>query len=223
MLNTLFLTGTDTEIGKTLVAAAMLHAWRDKGLSVVGYKPVAAGGVEENGVWINDDAAMLRAASSPGFSQVEINPVCMPAPVAPHIAAAEIGRPIELNALLEGYAHLSTRADRIVVEGVGGFIVPLDEHVTTADLARALALPVVLVVGLRLGCISHALLTAEAISNRGLKLAGWVANCVDPAMQRRDENIKALLERLPAPCLGVIPHLEKARPEIAAQYLRLAI
>ncbi|HEX5127064.1 MAG TPA: dethiobiotin synthase, partial [Rhodocyclaceae bacterium] len=143
-----FLTGTDTDIGKTFVACALLHAWRRKGLRVVGYKPVAAGAEKVNGELVNDDARRLQAASSDGFTLAQINPVCLPEAVAPHIAAAHAGREIEFDLILSGYRYLATDSDRVLVEGVGGFRVPLGDAHDTADMALALNLPVILVVGI---------------------------------------------------------------------------
>ncbi len=198
-----FIAGTDTEIGKTFVTCALLHAARARGLKALGRKPIAAGAERQGDELINEDAARLRAAGSfdPGLAL--LNPYCLKSPIAPHIAAAEEGMAIEPAPILEAFAALKAQADIVLVEGVGGFRVPLGKDYDTADLARDLALPVILVVGMRLGCINHALLTAEAIAARGLTLAGWVANQVDPAMLRFDQNLAALTARIPAPLLGV--------------------
>ncbi|NMG34317.1 dethiobiotin synthase [Azoarcus sp. TTM-91] len=216
-----FVTGTDTEIGKTHTTCALLHAARAQGLSALGMKPVAAGTELRNGEWINEDAARLREAGSfdPGLAL--LNPCCFRSPIAPHIAALEEGRSIDPAPLLRAFGELRQKADILLVEGVGGFRVPLGEHYDTADLARDFGLPVILVVGMRLGCISHALLTAEAIRQRGLELAGWVANTVDPAMLRFDDNVEALRQRLQAPLLGVLPHLEQPAEGAARSGLHL--
>ncbi|MBS1189329.1 MAG: bioD [Rhodocyclaceae bacterium] len=198
-----FIAGTDTEIGKTFVACTLLHAARARGWSAVGMKPVAAGTAPDG---TNEDVEQLRAASSLDLPLRLINPYLFQAPIAPHIAAAEEGIDIDFARIGKAYGELAAQADVVVVEGVGGFRVPLGEDRDSADLAVALGLPVILVVGMRLGCISHALLTAEAIAARGLTLAGWVANRVDPAMTRFEENLAALRRRLPAPLLGVVPH-----------------
>jgi dethiobiotin synthetase len=215
-----FVTGTDTEIGKTHVACALLHAARLAGHSAIGMKPVAAG-VDSDGH--NDDVERLCAASSVEAPRQLVNPYLYAAAIAPHIAAAEAGRPIRLAGIVDAFARLQPLAEVIVVEGVGGFRVPLndsaDEGFDSADLAVALKLPLILVVGMKLGCISHALLTAEAIQARGLTLAGWVANRIDPAMARFDDNLEALRLRLPAPLLGVVPHGCPA--EQAGQLLKL--
>lgn len=216
-----FIAGTDTEIGKTFVTCALLHAARARGLSAVGMKPIAAGAEQQGGELINEDAARLRAAGSfdPGLAL--LNPYCLKSPIAPHIAAAEEGVTIEAAPILKAFAALKAQADVVLVEGVGGFRVPLTDGYDTADLARDLALPVILVVGMRLGCINHALLTAEAIATRGLKLAGWVANQVDPAMLRFDQNLAALTERLPAALLGVTPFQADGDAAKAAAGLQL--
>jgi dethiobiotin synthetase len=198
-----FITGTDTEIGKTFVACALLHALRRSGARAVAMKPIAAG-CDENG--INDDVERLLAASSFAPPRQLVNPYAFRAAIAPHIAAAEEGRQIELPAIATAFAELRSLADVVLVEGVGGFCVPLDATTDTADLAALLDLPLILVVGMRLGCINHALLTAQAIAARGLPLAGWVANRIDPAMSRFSENLAALRSRLPAPLLGIVEH-----------------
>jgi dethiobiotin synthetase len=218
MSHAYFLTGTDTEIGKTFTACALLHAARAAGFAAAGLKPVAAG-VDANGC--NEDVDSLVAASSVALPSAVVNPYCFRAAVAPHIAAAEEGRAIDFAIIANAIAAARRQADFVVVEGVGGFRVPLGVDRDSADLAVALGLPVILVVGLRLGCINHALLSAEAIAARGLTLAGWVANTVDRDMARREENIAALGERLAAPLLGVLPRLPGAGPERAAGHLRL--
>lgn len=211
-----FVTGTDTGVGKTLVTCALLHATRRLGLTAVGMKPIAAG-IEADGR--NDDVVQLLAASSVQPPLEWVNPYRYAPPIAPHIAAAEAGRPIDIEVICQALERLRTVADVVWVEGVGGFRVPLDERHDTADLAQALAVPVVLAVGMRLGCLNHALLTAEAIVNRNLTLAGWVANRIDPAMARFEANLETLQARLNAPLLGVVPH--GASPEQAALALRL--
>jgi dethiobiotin synthetase len=211
-----FIAGTDTEIGKTFVTCALLHALRDRGLTAVGMKPVAAG-FDAHGK--NEDVEQLLAASSIQAPHELVNPYAFAAAVAPHIAAAEEGRVIELPRIVAAFGQLRAMADAVVVEGVGGFCVPFGPQCDAADLAVALDLPVILVVGLRLGCINHALLTAQAIAARGLRLAGWVANRIDPAMARGDENLAALRKRLNAPLLGDIPY--GTTPQQAARRLAL--
>ncbi|MDO9293392.1 MAG: dethiobiotin synthase [Hydrogenophaga sp.] len=200
-----FVTGTDTGVGKTLVSAALLHALARHHARVVGMKPVAAGLVQQGGAWVAEDALALRAASTVAVPSVLDNPVMLPEPLSPHLSAARAGRRVGVAELVAAHRGLRSLADVVLVEGSGGWRVPLNEDETLADLAVALALPVVLVVGLRLGCLNHALLTAEAIRADGLHLAGWVANTVDTAMACRDENIQTLRQRLRAPLLGVVP------------------
>lgn len=200
-----FVTGTDTGVGKTLVSAALLHTLARHHPRVVGMKPVAAGLVQQAGAWVAEDALALRAASTVAVPPALDNPVALPEPLSPHLSAARAGRRVGVAELVAAHRGLRSLADVVLVEGSGGWRVPLNESETLADLAVALALPVVLVVGLRLGCLNHALLTAEAIRADGLHLAGWVANTVDTAMACRDENIQTLRQRLRAPPLGVVP------------------
>ncbi|MET1083177.1 MAG: dethiobiotin synthase [Burkholderiales bacterium] len=207
-----FITGTDTGVGKTLVSCALLHRMRGLGYTVVGMKPVAAGCEELDEGWINEDVRTLRSASSVGVESQLANPYLFKAAVAPHIAAREEGIRIELLVIERAFKQLGNMADAVVVEGVGGFRVPLNEEQDTADLAVLLNLPVILVVGMRLGCLNHTLLTQEAIEARGLHLAGWVANTIDPQMPRFAENLAALQERVACPLLGVIPHMPMPDP-----------
>jgi dethiobiotin synthetase len=211
-----FITGTDTGVGKTRTSCALLHALRRSGLPrVVGMKPVAAGcdWVEEerpgHGQWLNEDVVALRAASSLRVPPVFDNPYALPDAVSPHIAAQRAGEVIELSHIEATFHALRQHADAVVVEGAGGFMVPLHEgplgeasFATSADLAQRLALPVILVVGLRLGCLNHALLTQEAMLRRGLKFAGWVANVIDPDMPEQGANLATLRARLMAPMLA---------------------
>jgi dethiobiotin synthetase len=213
-----FITGSDTGVGKTLIACALLRRCARLGMTAVGMKPVAAG-LDAQG--LNDDVEALCAASSVQQPRQLINPYAFHLAIAPHLAAAEEGRQIRFAPILEACAALRRQAEVVVVEGVGGFRVPLGPDGDSADLALTLALPVILVVGLRLGCINHALLTEEAIHSRGLKLSGWVANHVDPAMSHVDANIAALRERLSAPLLGSVPFMAAADAERAADLLRL--
>jgi dethiobiotin synthetase len=198
MTVSLFVTGTDTEIGKTFVSAALLRGFAHAGLRATALKPIAAGAYERDGVWHNEDADQLDAAASVLLPPEIRTPFLLKEPAAPHIAAALEGVTLDMARIVDCYEAACERADAIVVEGVGGFRVPLTATEDTADLAVALGLPVVLMVGMRLGCISHALLTAEAVTARSLKLVGWVANRIDPAMTFPEENIDALRERLVA-------------------------
>jgi dethiobiotin synthetase len=215
----LFVTGTDTGVGKTLVSAALLHALARRHARVVGMKPVAAGLVPCGDAWASEDALALRAASTVQVPPALDNPVALPEPLSPHIAAARAGRPVGVAELLAAQRALMRQADLVVVEGAGGWRVPINETETLADLAVAMAAPVVLVVGLRLGCLNHSLLTAEAIAADGLLLAGWVANGIDPAMACRDENIETLRRRLDAPLLGIVPWCAAPDPRAIALQL----
>ena len=218
-----FVAGTDTEIGKTLVSCALLHGFARAGLSAAAMKPIASGAVERDGVLHNEDADQLDAAANVALPNDIRTPFMMREPIAPHIAAAREGVALDIGRIVRAHQFAMTKADIVVVEGVGGFRVPLTDTHDTADLAVALNLPVVLVVGMRLGCISHALLTAEAIASRGLKLAGWVANRIDPAMLYPEENIASLKQRIDAPLIGVIPHLAPNDAKRAAEALDIGV
>lgn len=217
-----FVTGTDTEIGKTLVSSAILHTLVQRGVRACGMKPVAAGAVMRDGELHNEDADQLVAAGNVHLPSNITTPYMLRDACAPHIAAARQGVTIEPVPIIAAYAEVSAASDAVVVEGVGGFRVPFSDDFDSAQLAEQLNLPVILVVGLRLGCISHALLTIEAIIARDLVLAGWVVNEIDPDMQFADENVAALEQRIPAPLLGRIPYLEQATAKEAAQFIDLA-
>lgn len=197
-----FVTGTDTGVGKTLVASALLRAARARGLRSVGMKPVAAG-TDPSGC--QEDVEALIDSGNLSADRRLINPYCFQAPIAPHLAAAESSTLIESDVILKAYQALSGRADYVVVEGAGGLLVPLGAGLDTSDIAARIGLPLLVVVGIRLGCINHALLTIEAIARRNLPIAGWVANCVDPTMSRVGENIEALAERIDAPLVATLP------------------
>ena len=218
-----FVAGTDTEIGKTLVSSALLHLLGQQGVRAAGMKPVAAGAELRAGVWHNEDVDAIAVAAPLKLPSTLTTPYLLRTPAAPHIAAALDGVTIEPNKILYCYAQVRQQAEAVVVEGVGGFRVPLTDNYDTADLARDLKLPVLLVVGLRLGCISQALLTAEAIAARGLTLAGWVANTVDPAMGYLAENIEAIAARIGAPLLGHVPRLDHPTTAAAAACLNLSL
>ena len=217
-----FVTGTDTEIGKTLVSSAILHKLVERGQRACGMKPVAAGAEMIDGELHNEDADMLAAAGNVHLPQNITTPYMLRAACAPHIAASLEGVTIEAVPIIAAYAEILGASDAVVVEGVGGFHVPFSDDFDSADLATQLNLPVILVVGMRLGCISHALLTVEAVIARGLVLAGWVANTADPDMPYFDENIEALAARIPAPLLGIVPRLEQATAANAARFIDLA-
>ena len=199
-----FITGTDTAVGKTFVTCALLHNFREQGMEAIGMKPIAAGADMTPEGLRNDDIEALREASSVPLDSEALNCYLLAEPIAPHIAAANEDIDIDLDFIRQRFDQLAELADTVLVEGVGGFIVPLSDTIDTADLAADLDLPVILVVGMRLGCLNHALLTQEAIRARGLTLAGWVANQIDPEMAELDANVEALEERIRAPLLGVI-------------------
>jgi len=208
-----FLAGTDTGVGKTLVAAALLHAAKASGLRTIGLKPLASGCEREHGRLSNADARALMAASTESLAYEEVNPVALEPAIAPHLAAREAGRVLRAATLVEHCRRVLARPhDVAVIEGAGGWRVPLNDEETLADVAIGLGLPVILVVGIRLGCINHALLSAEAIRRDGLSLAAWVANQVDPAVERAPAIIASLGDRLAAPCIGSIGHLQAPDP-----------
>lgn len=217
-----FITGTDTDVGKTTVAAGLLFAAREAGLTTAAGKPVASGCEATSKGLRNADALALMAECSIPLTYNEVNPVAFEPAIAPHIAAREVGVTLTVNSLLVPMqAILDKQAQFTLIEGAGGWRVPLSGQDSLSDLAQALNLPVILVVGVRLGCISHALLTAEAIARDGLQLAGWVANIIDPKTSRLEENLATLAERLPAPCLGRVPRLKSASAKAVAEHLQL--
>jgi len=216
-----FVTGTDTEVGKTLITCGLLHACRQNGLSAIGMKPVAAGATACDGRLVNDDVEAIIAASSVAADRSLVNPYLFAPPIAPHIAADEAGATIDSDRIVTCLHQLAALADVVVVEGVGGFRVPLHGRVDTANLAAKLKLPVVLVVGLRLGCINHALLTAEAIRAHELACIGWVANQIDPQMSRLHENIATLDQLLDMPRLAFVEHLAAPDARTVASRIQL--
>lgn len=216
-----YVTGTDTGIGKTLASCALLHALRAHGLRAVGMKPVASGCEKIDGEWRNADALALQEAGEGGIAYADINPFALEHPLAPELAARDAGIEVSLPPILAAHARLAAHADALIVEGVGGWAAPLSASLMQADLVRALRVPVLLVVGLRLGCINHALLSARAIAADGAYLAGWIASHVDPEMERVDDNIAMLRARMPAPCWGVLPHVPDADPAQLASRLRI--
>ena len=203
----LFVTGTDTGVGKTVVSAALLHAFRAHGRRAVGMKPVASGCERAPEGWRNEDALALQAASDPRPPYDDVNPYALPAPLAPEIAARDAGVDVQLGVLVSAFERLHPLADMVLVEGVGGWAAPLTATLDQRHLVQELRLPVVLVVGMRLGCINHARLSARAIQEDGARLVGWIANEVDPAMARRDENVALRSARMPVPCWGRLPHV----------------
>ncbi|MEN5273898.1 dethiobiotin synthase [Stenotrophomonas lactitubi] len=215
----LFVTGTDTEIGKTAACTALLYALRRRGLRAVGMKPVASGSHDPGQGLRNDDALALQAASLPVPDYADLNPYALRQPLAPELAAAEDGVRIELAPIVAAFERLRAQADVVVVEGVGGWLAPLSAQLDQLDLVRALRLPVVLVVGMRLGCVNHARLTAQSLQSSGVDCLGWIGNHIDPSMQRQDENFATLQQRLPMPCWGRLPHLPEAGGEALSRYL----
>lgn len=212
-----FVIGTDTGVGKTLVSCALIEALRATGVSAVGMKPVASGAsLDADGRLANEDADALAHASGLARPTPLTNPYLFEAPLAPHVAARREGRSIERAVVLDALSALRAEADHVIVEGVGGFVVPLSDDWTTADLAVDIGAQLILVVGLRLGCINHALLTAEAVRARGLALAGWVANCQPGGMLEQEATISTLKSRLNAPILGIIPRLSGADAKSAS-------
>ena len=215
-----FVTGTDTEVGKTFIAASLLNIARQRGLRCAGIKPIAAGCKRQDGALVNDDALALMAASGAGLDYRTVNPVALEPAIAPHIAAAQAGVKLSAGALAESCRPvLAADYDFVVIEGAGGWFVPLNDRETLADLCIDLNLPVILVVGMKLGCLNHALLTVASVTDAGLKIAGWVANSVAEEMPFLEENVRTLRSRLAAPCLGVVPPLGAVEPQAAAQYL----
>lgn len=218
-MDRLFVTGTDTGVGKTVASSALLHAFRARGLRAVGMKPVASGCVPTADGWRNDDALALQGASDPVPPYGDLNPYALPAPLAPEIAARDAGVDVQLGVLVSAFERLHPRADLVLVEGVGGWAAPLTATLDQRHLVQELRLPVVLVVGMRLGCINHARLSARAIQDDGARLVGWIANEVDPDMERRDENFALLSVRMPVPCWGRLPYAPDTDARVLAAHL----
>jgi dethiobiotin synthetase len=220
-MSTFFIAGTDTGVGKTHATCTLLHAMRAMGHSACGMKPVASGCTETSEGLRNDDALALQAASGAPMPYEWVNPVALREPLSPHLAAAHEGVEIRLSPLNEAFERLRGVHDVVLVEGVGGWLVPLSRSLMASDIARQWQLPVILVVGLRLGCLNHALLSARAIATDGCRLVGWIGNRIDPAMDAVEENVDTLRQLLPAPCLGVLPH--GVPPQAAASHLDLSL
>lgn len=217
-----FITGTDTDVGKTVVAAGLMRALRARGLRVAGMKPVSCGGVMSADGIVNEDVTTLeREGSEPTPPRALMNRYAFAEPVSPHIAAALQHDTIDIGAIVDDLHRLQTLADVIVLEGAGGWEVPISESETMADVARACELPVILVVGIRLGCLNHALLTSRAITDSGLPFAGWIANRLDPHARQADGNIDTLRKRIPAPLAGIVPYLDAPDPVAIAACLDL--
>ena len=216
-----FITGTDTEVGKTWATLAIMAALKGEGYKVGGMKPVASGCEETGEGPRNEDALLIRSLCSEQFPYEQINPCAYLPPIAPHIAAARCGRPVDLAAIRSAYDLVRQRSDVVIVEGIGGWSVPLGKSLMLADVVRALDLPVLLVVGLRLGCINHTLLTAESIQSAGFRFNGWIANPIDENYSTVDETITTLEQHLPSPCLGTLPRLKQLDASRLAEKLQL--
>jgi dethiobiotin synthetase len=213
-----FITGTDTEVGKTLVSGALILKLRELGKQAVGFKPVVAGNYTGvNGQPLNEDLETLRIASNLGLDQLSLCPYILDTPAAPHLVAKAQGIRLELEAILKAYQDLQKKSGCVVVEGAGGFLVPLNDQKDLGDFAQQIQLPVILVVGMKLGCINHALLTIEAIRSRKLAIAGWIANTLDKEMALLSENIETLRERINVPFLGLIPRLSTNLQKLSNQ------
>ncbi len=218
MAQSYFITGTDTGIGKTLVSCALLRAFSTRGKTVIGMKPVVTGCID--GEW--EDVKAIVTASSVTAPSKWVNPYAFIPPIAPHLAAKQAGIEIDIGVIRQACFNLQKIADVVVVEGVGGIMVPLNDHNDVADMAYALDCPVILVVGMRLGCLNHALLTAKTIQAVGLQLAGWVANQIEPQMDSFDENLLTLERKLNCPLLGVLPFERNVATKNFSTFLDLA-
>ncbi len=214
-MKSFFITGTDTGIGKTFVACALMVALRARGINVAPMKPVAAGTVFQDGIERNEDVHTLLALYGRQIDASLVNPYCFAPPIAPHIAAAREDRAVDLAVIESAFRQLCASHDCVIVEGAGGFLVPLSATESMSVLPERLGLEVILVVGMRLGCLNHALLTVEAILARGLRLAGWAANTLDPDMACFAENVATLKETVAAPFLGILPRLPRPAQQIA--------
>jgi dethiobiotin synthetase len=221
MPHAFFITGTDTGVGKTRVSCALIHAFKARGTQVVAMKPVASGSERTAMGLRNDDALALQAAANVSVDYATVNPYCFEPAIAPHLAARQVDMSIELSRLQQAYQQLTALADVVVVEGAGGWRVPLNDTHYLSDLPESMGMDVILVVGLRLGCINHALLTAEAIQRGPCRLVGWVGNLIDPQFACVDENLASLRHRLTAPCLAVLPHDARADAQSLSTLLDL--
>ncbi|MFI3190811.1 dethiobiotin synthase [Crenothrix sp. D3] len=215
-----FITGTDTDVGKTVATLALMHYAKQRGKTVIGMKPVAAGCELQNGQLKNQDALLLQAHASVQVDYELLNPYAYLAPVSPHIAGAN--NPVVLNKVLAHFNALTSLADIVLVEGAGGWYAPVNDQQSISDLAQCLALPVIMVVAIRLGCINHARLTYQAIHASGLICAGWIANCTDPTMLNRDENITTIKHALNTPLLGILPYQQPMDFDFLARQIQFS-
>lgn len=214
-----FVTGTDTDVGKTWSSVALMRALQAQGLRVVGMKPVAAGCEWTREGWRNQDALLLQQHASLAIDYPIVNPYAFENPVSPHIACGDAA--VEMEVILKAFRELQTISDLVLVEGAGGWHSPLSRDFDNAGLARALGLPVILVVGMRLGCINHALLSYRAILQAGVGLAGWLAVEIDPVMREFQANLEYLADRIEVPLLGVLPHLDSPDFEVLAKFIMM--
>jgi dethiobiotin synthetase len=221
MTKSVFIAGTDTEVGKTFYSKLLLQSLNAQGLRTAAMKPLASGAVRHDGKLRNADALVLQQAASTSFPYELCNPYCFEAAIAPHLAARQVGIRIDLEVILQAHKKLQQQADVTVIEGVGGWLVPVDDKRTVADLIQTLGVPVILVVGMRLGCINHALLTADNIEQRGVPLLGWVANMMEPGMSHLDENIKSIAARIDAPLLDTIEFINNPEADMLNQRLNV--
>ncbi|QWE08803.1 dethiobiotin synthase [Polynucleobacter ibericus] len=209
--NGFFVTGTDTEVGKTLVSGALILKLREQGMNAIGFKPVVAGTYQDaRGKTLNEDVETLRTASNLDSNALSLCPYVLDQPAAPHLVAAHQGVKLEMDVMAKAFRHIQNQADCVVVEGAGGLLIPLNEVEDLGAFAKEIHLPIILVVGMKLGCINHALLTYEAIKARNLTIAGWVANTLSTEMSLLQENVQTLKTRIAAPFLGLVPVLPKA-------------
>ena len=220
-INGFFITGTDTDVGKTHVSVALVEQLKQKGYKTGVMKPISAGCERTAQGLRNDDAIQLMQSSNVALNYDTVNPYAFEPAIAPHIAANEVDVEISLDVIMENYNRICSQSDWVIVEGAGGWLVPLDDHRTMGDLASAIGLPVIVVVGMRLGCLSHALLTINAIKASGLTLAGWIANRPTPEMSRYKENLATLKEMINAPMLGEMPYLPHAPAEERSKFIKL--
>ncbi|MCK9637676.1 MAG: dethiobiotin synthase [Methylobacter tundripaludum] len=214
-----FITGTDTNVGKTWATIALMRYFKSRGKSVAGMKPVASGCLMQDGRLKNEDALLIQANASLPIDYDLINPYAYELPVSPHIAG--VNNPVKLGQLAAGFETLKTLADIIVVEGAGGWYAPLNERETISDLAKLLALPVIMVVAIRLGCINHARLTYQAVAQSGVNCVGWIAVCTEPELLGGDQNIQTIKSTVDAPLLGVLPYREVADFDFFAEQLKM--
>jgi dethiobiotin synthetase len=222
MAKTYFITGTDTDAGKTVIACGLLQAFANDGLTTAAVKPVAAGCESTDEGLRNDDALALMSVATQKLPYAQVNPIALKPAIAPHIAATQINHRLSISRLAGFCRGVSIiKVDKVLIEGAGGWRVPVNERETLAELPKELNIPVILVVGMKLGCINHAILTAEAIRNDGCVLAGWVANVVDQDMAELEANFSSLQSRIAAPCLGLVPYTPNITPADVAAKLTL--